>query len=194
MPTESQGPFDQVEQSKLALEQEFVEAMYEAGFSTNPVVDAFSTWLLVGTATAAAFMLGNVPSLEPVIGLDGVVVGGFVLTLSCLCGVIAKYYSVRLAISGQVRAHLRNSGLEQRLRATDVDRDRLIATFVKPLWPWQRWWVKRSSQAVASGKAGQFDQQIRQLNLLNLWAGCQVALAVAFLLGEFAMIGLRAAN
>lgn len=183
---------DQADRAQLALEEEVVAAMYEAGLSTSDVVDNFSTWLLVGTASAAAFMLGNVQDLEPVMGLNGVVVGGAFLTASCLCGVIAKYFSVRCAINKSVRRHLGESGLQVRINGTGIDFDRMLESFVQPLLIWQRWRVRRQGAEIKRGISRPYDQSIRFLNSLHLWAALQTVLAIGFLLAEFWMIGANA--
>ena len=65
-------------------ENAMVSSMFEAGFQASEPIEAFSTWLLVGAAAVASFLIANADKLVPFIGSLGFFVCGCLLCLSCV--------------------------------------------------------------------------------------------------------------
>jgi hypothetical protein len=60
--------------------------MFEAGSKSSEPIEQFSTWLLVGTAAIASFLIANSDKLIPLITKKGFLVCGAFLCLSCISG------------------------------------------------------------------------------------------------------------
>src|SRR5215210_7375453 len=89
------------EWSRLArqnTESAIVSSMFEAGFKASEPIETFSTWLLVGTAAVASFLITNADKLVPFIGQAGFLSCGALLSFSCLFGLVSKMFALRCKI------------------------------------------------------------------------------------------------
>jgi len=83
-------------------ENAIVSSMFEAASKASEPIDSFSTWLLVGTAAIASFLIGNTDKLLPLITNQGFLVCGALLCLSCFFGLTSKIYALRCKIGIEV--------------------------------------------------------------------------------------------
>lgn len=90
-------------------ENAIVSSMFEASSKSSPLIDQFSTWLLVGTAAIASFPIVNSDKLLPLISKKGFLVCGTFLCLSCIAGLISKIYAVRCKIGIEVGSAVRQT-------------------------------------------------------------------------------------
>jgi|TARA_R110001632_G_scaffold214612_3_gene341363 hypothetical protein len=90
-------------------ENAIVSSMFEAGSKSSEPIEQFSTWLLVGTAAIASFLIANSDKLVPLITTTGFLVCGAFLCLSCMSGFISKIYAVRLQIGIKVGGAIRET-------------------------------------------------------------------------------------
>lgn len=90
-------------------ENAIVSSMFEAGFRSSKPIETFSTWLLVGTAAVAAFLITHAASIVPFISPNGFkTCGGFLLS-SCLLGLIARIYGLIARIRIDVIAAIKDT-------------------------------------------------------------------------------------
>lgn len=92
-------------------ENAIVSSMFEAGSKSSEPIEQFSTWLLIGTAAIASFLIANSDKLIPLITKKGFLVCGAFLCLSCTSGLISKIYALRCQIGIKVGAAVRETFL-----------------------------------------------------------------------------------
>jgi hypothetical protein len=90
-------------------ENAIVSSMFEAGLKSSEPIEQFSTWLLIGTAAIASFLIANSDKLIPLISKLGFLVCGAFLCLSCMSGLISKIYALRCQIGIKVSAAVRET-------------------------------------------------------------------------------------
>ena len=79
-------------------ENAMVSSMFEAGATASEPMEQFSTWLLVGTAAIASFLITNADKVLPILGRSGFRVLGAFLCASCICGLVSRVYALRCKI------------------------------------------------------------------------------------------------
>ncbi len=93
-------------------ENAIVSSMFEAVSKSSEPIGQFSTWLLLGAAAIASFLVVNSDKLLPLISKEGFLVCGAFLCLSCVAGLISKIYAVRCQIGAKVSIAVRETFLE----------------------------------------------------------------------------------
>lgn len=93
-------------------ENAIVSSMLEAVEKASKPVDTFSTWLLVGSAATASFLITNAEKVIPVIRVLGFGVCGFFLCLSCILGLISKIFAVLCQVEAEILDATRNTFIE----------------------------------------------------------------------------------
>lgn len=138
-------------------ENAIVSSMFIAASCAIEPVEKFSTWLLVGAAAIAAFLITNSDKIIPYLGKQGFLVCGGFLCLSCFFGLLAKLAALRSQIASQTNAAVQGTFKEHLATYEDEERkiqngakfwginlqtgvrlDRILSEFLKPL----PWWVK----------------------------------------------------
>jgi len=138
-------------------ENAMVSSMFEASGCAIEPIEKFSTWLLVGAAAIASFLIANSDKVIPFLSKQGFLVCGGLLCISCFFGILAKVAALRSQIATATNAavlrtfkeHLaRYEEEERKIREgaefwgitlqTGVRLERILSEFVKPL----PWWVK----------------------------------------------------
>jgi hypothetical protein len=97
-------------------ENAIVSSMFEAISKASKPLEDFSTWLLIGTAAVASFLIANSDKLVPLLGAKGYLWCGALLCLSCLFGFLSKLLALRSQIGRQTSTatyKLRNIMLTQ---------------------------------------------------------------------------------
>lgn len=79
-------------------ENAIVSSMFEAMSKAIEPIEMFATWLLVGTAAVAAFLITNADKLLPLVTQSGFVTCGTFLCLSCFFGLLSKMYALHCKI------------------------------------------------------------------------------------------------
>jgi hypothetical protein len=133
-------------------ENAIVSAMFEAGSKASAPMEVFVTWLLVGTAAVASFLIVNADKVLPYITQKGFIACGAFLCVSCVCGLLSKIYALRCKIGTEVGAAIRSTFLEHLSKhkeeekkikegaefwgitlQTGIRLDRVLNEFFKPL-------------------------------------------------------------
>lgn len=143
-------------------ENAIVSSMFEASSNAVEPIESFATWLLVGAAAVASFLLGNAGKLVPIIGSTGFRACGLLLCASCLFGVLSKLFAllgrvgfatgnaVKESVFQHLKAHEQaEAQIQERAQQlgvtleTSVRMDRVIIEFQRPL----PWWLAGRSHA-----------------------------------------------
>ncbi len=186
-------------------ENAIVSSMFEASSTAISPIESFVTWLAVGAAAIASFLIGNSDKLLPILGRPGFLWCGLLLGLSCLFGVIAKSYALRANVGRRVGAAIRKT-FGAHLKAYDEDEariretagslnvsvetgirmDRVIGAFLEPMPRPVRWLVTRGLRKNANHPQLAHLPRIKSMNRLGLFSLLQVITFLIFLVVGFA--------
>ena len=95
--------------TRQITEEAMVSSMFEACFSASEPIEKFSTWLLVGAAAIASFLITSADKLIPLIMHSGFLACGMFLCFSCLCGLISRICALRCNIQIQTGSAVRKT-------------------------------------------------------------------------------------
>lgn len=90
-------------------ENAMVSSMFESAALSSGPIDVFSTWLLVGAASIASFLIVNVEKVLPFLGQAGFLASGACLWVSCVLGLLSKFYAARCKIAGDMAQTVRET-------------------------------------------------------------------------------------
>lgn len=90
-------------------ENAIVSSMFEAAAKSSEPIEQFSSWLLMGTAAIASFLIANSDKLLSLVSKEGFLVCGTFLSLSCAFGFLSKIYAVRCKIGIEVGSATRKT-------------------------------------------------------------------------------------
>lgn len=185
-------------------ENAIVSSMFEAGFKASEPLDFFSTWLLVGTAAVASFLVSNADKLVPFIEKGGFLTCGAFLCLSCLLGLIAKMFALRCKIQIETGAAVRKTLAEQLAKhqqeeekitniantsgvtlETSIRFERILGEFYKPLPRWVVWLSNRQFKKHAGDPQMGYYPVISGLNWQMLFVFLQALTFLGFLVSGF---------
>ena len=93
-------------------ENAIVTSMFEATSKASEPIETFSTWLLLGTATVASFLITNADKLLPLIKQRGFFTCGMFLCFSCIFGLLSKMYALNCKIGNDVGSTVKKTFLE----------------------------------------------------------------------------------
>ncbi len=149
--------------------------MFEAGFQASETIEAFSTWLLIGTAAVASFLIANADKLVPFIGSEGVFVCGCLLCLSGVLGMPSRALALKCKIQIQAGTAVRKTFAEHLARyieeekkikesaavwgitlETGVRLERILGEFFAPLPKWVQWLAQRHLKSGSGRLNGRF--------------------------------------
>lgn len=185
-------------------ENAIVSSMFEAGFKASEPLDSFSTWLLVGTAAVASFLVTNADKLVPIVNQKGFLTCGAFLCISCLFGLISKMFALRCKIQIEAGTAVRKTFAEklethkqeeEKIKQgasfwgitieTGIRFDRVLAEFYKPLPSWVTWLANRQFKKHAGDPQIGYYPVISGLNRQGLFAVLQALAFLAFLVAGF---------
>ena len=196
-----------IEWNRLArenAENAIVSSMFEAASKASEPLDRFSTWLLVGTAAIASFLIANSDKVVPLLSGPGFGLCGALLCFSCFFGLFSKFIGLQTQIgkgaSEAIRVtfaeHLARHEEEERKIAqgaafwgitlqTGIRMDRVLSEFYKPLPHWVAWLAKRQLKMQAGNPQIGHLLLIRSLKWQGYFAAGQGATFLAFLVAGF---------
>lgn len=191
-------------------EDAIVSSMFEASFQGSEPIEAFSTWLLVGAAAVASFLIANAEKLVPFIGQKGFLVCGGLLCLSCLFGIVSRVLALKCRIQIQTGAAVRRTFAEHLARHIEEERkieesasawgvtletgvrlERILAEFFKPFPTWVGWFAQRQLKKYQGNPQIGYLPIVKSMQWQGLFAAMQ---AMAFLLFLVAGFGYAAAK
>lgn len=185
-------------------ENAIVASMFEAASKTSEPIETFSTWLLVGTATVASFLITNAAKVLPLIKQTGFFVCGACLCLSCIFGLLSKMYALTCKIGNDVSSAISKTFLEQLEKHKDEEKkikegaelwginletgvrlERIITEFYTPLPKIVVWLASRQLKKYAGNPQVNGIIQVKRLNMQGLFGFLQSLSFLCFLISGF---------
>ncbi len=185
-------------------ENAIVSSMFEAASKASEPLEKFSTWLLVGTAAVASFLITNSDKLVPLLGAKGFSGCGALLCLSCLLGLLSKLIGLRSQIGKEMGEAVRMTFAEHLEKykedekkiqqgaefwnidlQTGIRIDRVLSEFYEPLPWWASWLAKRQLKKHAGNPQVGYLILINSLNWQGYFAAGQAISFLAFLVVGF---------
>lgn len=186
-------------------ENAIVSSMFEAAGKASQPLEKFSTWLLVGAAVVASFLITNSDKVLPLLGARGFSVCGALLCLSYVFGLLSKMFALRAQIGIETGAAVRKTFAEhlakyeeeeQKIREdaefwgidlqTGIRIERVLTEFYKPLPKWASWLAKRQLQRNAGNPQIGYLLLISFLNKQGYFTAGQSLSFLMFLILGFA--------
>lgn len=181
-------------------ENAIVSSMFEAASKASKPLEEFSTWLLIGAAAVASFLIANSDKLLPLLGARGFSWCGALLCLSCMFGLLSKLMGLRSHIGKETGEAVRKTFAEHLARykaeeekikegakfwgidlQTGIRLDRVLSEFYKPLPWWASWLAKRQLKKHEGNPQVGYLILINSLNWQGYFAGGQAIAFLAFL-------------
>ncbi len=185
-------------------ENAIVSSMFESAIEASKPLHEFSTWLLVGTAAVASFLITNSDKLVPLLGAKGFAWCGALLCLSCFFGLLSKLLGLRTRMGKEAGEAVRRTFAEHLARyeaeeaeiqqgakfwgidlQTGVRIDRVLSEFYKPLPWWASWLAKRQLSKHAGDPQVGYLILVNSLNWQGYFAAGQAVSFLAFLVVGF---------
>ena len=185
-------------------ENAIVSAMFEAGFKASEPIETFVTWLLVGTAAIASFLIANADKLLPFIKQSGFIACGAFLCFSCVFGLLSKIYALRCKIGSEVSAAVRGTFMEHLSKYKEEEKkikegaefwdislesgirlERVLTEFYKPLPRLVVWLANRHFKKNAGNPQIGYLLLIKFLNRQGIFAFLQALSFLGFLIAGF---------
>ncbi len=181
-------------------ENAIVSSMFEAGFVANEPIDTFSTWLLLGTGAIGGFMISNVEKVLPLLTSKGFAVCGVLLLISCVLGVIAKGFALRVKIMREILLKIQQT-FQQHLTAyqneeeeihkgaeywgitlqSGIRMNRVLEEFYKPLPSWVHWLAERQLRRHAGNPQIAYIPAVKLVTYQGVLAALQTFTFLTFL-------------
>ncbi len=190
-------------------ENAIVSSMFEAGLNSSEPVEQFSTWLLVGTAAIASFLIANSDKLVPLTTKTGFLVCGAFLCLSCMAGLISKIYALRcqigikvnIAVRETFQVHLENYEKEEEkikngaslcgiTLKTGIRMERVLEEFFRPQPRIVRWLAMRIINKNKGNPQVGYLPLISMINRQSYLATLQALLFFGFLVSGFIYVAI----
>lgn len=191
--------------SRENAENAIVSSMFEASSAAIEPIETFVTWLLVGAAAVASFLLGNSDKLVPILGEIGFLWCGLLLAASCLFGLLAKSYLLRADIGRRVGRAVaetlalqlkQHEEVEQKIQAaaqqrgieleTSIRMERVLSEFVAPMPTLVKWLVARTLKKNAGNPQIAYLPRIKAMNRLGFFSFLQALAFLVFIVVGFA--------
>ncbi|MCG8275259.1 hypothetical protein [Stenotrophomonas sp. NLF4-10] len=188
-------------------ENAIVSSMLSATSRASEPIETFTTWLLVGTAAVASFLLGNADKLVPILGDPGFRSVGAALCVSCLFGLLSKVFALRhkmametgKAVEKTFGEHLaKHEEEEDKIQESasawgitlesGIRMDRVLKEFLAPMPWWIRWTAMRYLKKHGNNPQVGHISRIKSLTMQGTFAFLQ---AISFL--TFLAVGFHAA-
>jgi len=188
-------------------ENAMVSSMFEAGLKASEPIETFSTWLLVGTAAVASFLITNADKLVPFIGHRGFLVCGTFLSLSCILGLFSRMFALLCKIQIETGNAVRKTFLEhltaheeeeKKIKEgakfwgitleTGVRLDRVLGEFFSPLPKWVGWIVQRKLKKQAGNPQVGYLPAVKGMQWQGLTASLQSLSFIAFIVAGFTYV------
>jgi len=185
-------------------ENAMVSSMFEAVSKASEPIETFATWLLVGTAAVASFLITNADKLLPLVKQSGFITCGAFLCFSCVFGLLSKMYALRCKIGIDIGAAVRKTFLEHLARyeeeekrikegaefwginlQTGIRLERILTEFYAPLPKWAVWLAERQLKKNAGNPQVGYLPLIKNLNTQGILAFLQALSFLGFLVTGF---------
>lgn len=185
-------------------ENAMVSSMFEAGAKSSEPLDTFATWLLLGAAAVASFLITNADKLIPLINKNGFIVCGAFLCSSCVFGLLSKMYALRCKIGIEIGAAIRTTFInhlsqykeeEQKIKKSaefwgvnlesGIRIERVLTEFYKPLPKITVWLTSRHLKKNTGDPQIGYLLLVKNLSKQGFCAFIQAILFLGFLVSGF---------
>ncbi len=185
-------------------ENAIVSSMYEAMLKASEPIEAFSTWLLIGTTAVASFFITNADKLLPFIGQNGFLICGAFLCCSGLFGLTSRIYALRCKIfietgvaarktfeehwkkhaeeETQINDSAKISGITLE---TGIRIERVMSKFLAPMPRWVAWFTQRTLKKNAGNPQIGYLPGIKGILRQGAFATLQALMFLAFVVAGF---------
>jgi hypothetical protein len=181
-------------------ENAMVSSMFEGTLKASEPTEAFTTWLLVGTAAVASFFISNADKLLPVISKAGFVTCGVFLCVACVFGLFSKIFALRCKISSEIGAAVKVTFLEHLAKYKEEEKkiqegaefwginlqsgirmERVLQEYLSPFPWWVKWLTMRHLKKNAGNAQISYLAQVKCLHAQGIYALLQAMCFVGFL-------------
>lgn len=181
-------------------ENAMVSSMLEGALRASEPIESLTTWLLVGTAAVASFFVSNADKLIPVITKSGFITCGAFLCISCMFGLLSKFFALQckignetgLAVKENFAGHLAKYEEEERKIQegakfwginieTGIRIERVLKEFLAPFPIWVKWLTMRTLNRHSSNPQVGYLLRIKAFNAQGAAAFVQALCFIGFL-------------
>lgn len=185
-------------------ENAIIASMFETTSKASEPIETFSTWLLLGTAAIASFLITNADKILPLIKSKGFSWCGLFLCASCIFGLLSKMYALSCKIGNDLGGtikriffeHLEKHKVEERkikegaefwgiTLETGVRLERIIAEFYAALPKWIVWFSSRQTKKYAGSPYMDGILQVKRVTRQGIFASLQALSFLGFLVAGF---------
>lgn len=185
-------------------ENAIVSSMFEAASKASEPIETFATWLLIGTAAVASFLITNSGKLLPLVKQESFIVYGAFLCLSCIFGLLSKIYALRCKIAIETGSAVRKTFAEHLAKykeeekkikegaefwgislQTGIRLERVLSEFYAPLPRLAVWVTTRHFKKHANNPQIGYLTLIKNLNMQGIFAFLQALSFLGFLIAGF---------
>jgi len=185
-------------------ENAIVSSMFEAASKASAPIETFATWLLVGTAAVASFIITNADKLLPLVKQRGFITCGAFLCFSCVFGLLSKIYALLCKIGIDTDVAVRKTFLEHLAKYEDEEKkikegaefwginlqtgirlERILTEFYAPLPKLTVWLAVRHLKRNAGNPQIGYLPIIKNLNTQGMLAFLQALSFLGFLVTGF---------
>jgi hypothetical protein len=171
-------------------ENAIVASMFEAVSKTTEPIETFSTWLLLGTAAIASFLITNADKVLPLIKPKGFSVCGAFLCLSCIFGLLSKMCALTCKIGNDVGTVVKKTFIEhlekhkeeeEKIKEgaefwgitleTGIRLERIFTEFYSPFPKWVVWIATRKMAKYAGNPQVAGILMIKRFNKQGMFGG-----------------------
>lgn len=190
--------------AKENTENAMVSSMFEATLKSSEPLEQFSTWLLLGTAAIASFLIVNADKLIPLVSKDGFLICGTFLCLSCISGLLSKIYALRCKIGIESGSAVRKMIIEHMSKyneeeteiqegasfwgiklETGIRMERVLSEYYKAHPKIVVWFAKRLHKKLEGNPQIGYIPLVNILNKQGMFTGAQALLFLGFLISGF---------
>jgi hypothetical protein len=185
-------------------ENAMVASMFEAVSKASEPIETFSTWLLLGTAAIASFLITNADKVLPLIKPKGFSVCGVFLCLSCIFGLLSKMSALTCKIGNDVGSAVKKTFIEHLEKhkeeekkikegaefwgitlETGIRLERIMTEFYTPFPKWVVWLASRNMQKYAGNPQVDGILKIKRFNKQGMFGFFQSLSFLGFLIAGF---------
>ncbi len=185
-------------------ENAIVSSMFEATWKASKPLENFSTWLLVGVAAVASFLITNSDKVLPLLGSRGFLSCGILLCLSCIFGLLSKIFALQAQIGIETALAVRQTFAQHLARyeeeekeikesakfwgidlQTGVRLERVLSEFFKPMPKWMAWLATRQLKKHAGNPQVGHLLLVRRIQKQGYFAALQALAFLGFMISGF---------
>lgn len=174
--------------SHLSSEQKFQRLIYVGVLSISVPAAEFATWMLTGTAAVLSLFIVNIDSLSKVVSSGNIRWGLVMMTLSILCGGLAKLFGMAIQygvrLMEEMSAELKSLTSQNSQQQQNLSIDAFINEVASPFLPPYRHIMRN---AMMRGKS---DFLAGEKRLIKLWCTQMYASYAQVILGALGLIVL----